>query len=127
MPGISPPSCWAFPTVPTLCVSGLTEAQKRVFLLADNKFAERATWDREMLVAELQELSVFLPSLELNIANTGFEAGEIEILLAEVDNEKPEPEDWMPPTSGLVTTRRGDKWKLGRHQILCGDARDASD
>jgi DNA modification methylase len=116
-----------FMTVPTLCVGGLNEAQKRAFLLADNKFAERAAWDRDMLAAELQELSVVLPSLELDIAITGFEAGEIEILLGEVENEKPEPEDWIPPTTGLVTTRRGDKWQLGRHRILCGDARDASD
>ena len=53
-----------------------------------------------MLVAELQELSVVLPSLELDIAITGFEAGEIEILFAEVENEKPQPEDWIPPTRG---------------------------
>jgi hypothetical protein len=116
-----------FMTVPTLCVSGLNEAQKRAFLLADNKFGERAAWDREMLAAELQELSVVLPSLELDVAITGFEAGEIEILLGDVENEKPEPEDWIPPIRGRVTTRRGDKWQLGRHQILCGDARDASD
>ena len=116
-----------FKTLPTLCVVGLTEAQKRVFLLADNKFAERAAWDREMLVAELQELSVVLPNLELDIAITGFEAGEIEILFAEVDNEKPQPEDWIPPMGGRVTTGRGDIWQLGKHRILCGDARNASD
>jgi hypothetical protein len=81
---------------------------KASFLLADNKFAERAAWDREMLVAELQELSVVLPSLDPDIAITGFEAGEIEILFAEADNEKAQPEDWIPPMSvasprGLVT------------------------
>jgi hypothetical protein len=116
-----------FMTVPTLCVGGLNEAHKRVFLLADNKFGERAAWDREMLVAELQELSVVLPSLDLDIAITGFEAGEIEILFADAENDKPEPEDWIPPIRGPVTTRRGDIWQLGKQRILCGDARDPSD
>jgi hypothetical protein len=80
-----------------------------------------------MLVAELQELSVVLPSLDPDIAITGFEAGEIEILFAEADNEKAQPEDWIPPMSGRITTGPGDIWQLGRHRISCGDARNACD
>ena len=116
-----------FATVPTIRVNGLNEAQKRVFVLADNKFAERAGWDREILAQELKDLSIDLPAVDLDVSLTGFELGEIEVLLEEVGDEKPEPEDRLPTTAGPAVTLRGDLWQLGNNCVLCGDARDRSD
>ena len=114
-------------TVPTICVTGLSDELVRAFVLADNKFSERAGWNREILAAELEELSILLPSLDLDISLTGFELGEIDVLLADIGEEKPEPEDRLPPTAGPAVTRRGDLWILGKHRVLCGDAREAAD
>jgi len=113
-------------TVSTLCVKGLSDELVRAFVLADNKFSERAGWNREILAAELGELSTLLPSVDLDISLTGFELGEIDILLTDVGEEKPEPEDRLPPTAGPTVTRRGDLWILRKHRILCGDAREES-
>ena len=101
-------------TVPTICVTGLSDELMRAFVIADNKFSERAGWNREMLAAELEELSILLPALDLDISLTGFELGEIDVLLADVGEEKPEPEDRLPPTAGPAVSRRGDLWILGR-------------
>ena len=114
-------------TVPTICVTGLSDELMRAFVIADNKFSERAGWNREMLAAELEELSILLPALDLDISLTGFELGEIDVLLADVGEEKPEPEDRLPPTAGPAVSRRGDLWILGEHRLLCGDAREAAD
>jgi DNA modification methylase len=111
-------------TVPTLCVKGLSDELIRAFVLADNKFSERAGWNREILAAELGELSALLPSADLEISLTGFEVGEIDILLSDVGEEKPEPEDRLPPTAGPAVTRPGDLWVPRKHRVLCGDARE---
>lgn len=112
-------------SVPTITAVGLSEAQKRAFVLADNKFSERAGYDREILVQELQELAVLLPHLDLDLSITGFEFGEIDVLFDETGESKPEPEDAVPPTAGPTVTRRSEIWQLGKHRLLCGDARDA--
>jgi ParB-like chromosome segregation protein Spo0J len=114
-------------SVPTIVASGLTDAQKRAFMIADNKLTQNAGWDRQMLAVEIGELSIQLPSLDLDISVTGFEAGEIDVLLSDMGDEKSEPEDILPPDKGIAVTRRGDLWLLGPHRVLCGDAREQSD
>jgi DNA modification methylase len=114
-------------SVPTICVTGLSEEFVRAFVLADNKFAERAGWNRAMLAAELEELSVLSPELDLDLTLTGFELGEIEVLLEDFREEKPQPEDRLPPTAGPSVSRRGDIWILRDHRIMCGDARAPAD
>lgn len=114
--------------VPTLCVRGLRNEQIRAFVLADNKFAERAGWDRELLTAELEELSVLLPTLDLDLSITGFEAGEIDALFANMrEGSGASREDIVPPTARRAVSRRGDLWTLRKHRVLCGDARDPKD
>lgn len=113
-------------SVPTIVASGLTDAQKRAFMIADNKLTQNAGWDRQMLAVEIGELSIQLPSLDLDISVTGFDAGEIDVLLSDMGDEKAEPEDILPPDKGIAVTRRGDLWLLGPHRVLCGDAREQS-
>jgi DNA modification methylase len=111
--------------VPVITISALTDAQKRALVLADNKLAERAGWDRELLAVELGELSILLPDLGLSVELTGFEVGEIDSILADVEEHKAaSPDDDLVPVPETSVTQPGDLWLLGRHRLLCGDARD---
>jgi hypothetical protein len=114
-------------SVPVVRFGHLTAAQKRAYLIADNKIAEQAGWDREMLAIELGELIDLLPTEGLDVSLTGFEAAEIDLLMADMTPSKPEAEDILPGLPANPATRRGDVWQLGKHRILCGDARDPRD
>lgn len=117
-------------TVPCRRVVHLTSAEERAFVLADNRIALSAGWDRAVLADELQDLAVQLPALEvpLDIAITGFEVGEIDGLLLDhqENGAAPTDEETMSVAPGPAVTRRGDLWELGNHRLLCGDARDPS-
>jgi DNA modification methylase len=110
--------------IPTLPLTNLSAAEKRAYILADNKLAEKAGWDREILAIELQGLI----DLEFDVELTGFEMGEIDIILDEADQgrrESAEAEDDIPErVPGPTVSRIGDLWVLGTHRLLCGDARD---
>jgi ParB-like chromosome segregation protein Spo0J len=112
---------------PVLRFSHLSEVQKRAYVLADNRIAENAGWDREMLSIELGELVEFLPVEGLEVSLTGFEVAEIDLLLADMAAPKIAPEDALPALREHAISRRGDLWRLGRHRLLCGDARNAAD
>ena len=101
----------------------LTEAQKRAYLLADNKIAEQAGWNREILALELGELSELLPVEGLDVSLTGFETAEIDLLLADMASAKLEPDETIPPPPQNPVSRRGDLWLLGKHRLVCDDAR----
>jgi DNA modification methylase len=98
----------------------MTEAQKRAYILADNKLAENAGWDREPLALELQGLIEM--ELDFEVTATGFEMGEIDLLIGssgEKDkaDELPEVDSGVPPVTQL-----GDLWQVGPHRVLCADA-----
>ena len=112
--------------VPTIKVAGLTEAQKRAFALADNKIAENAGWDREILVQELGDLAKLFEPLNLDLTLTGFEPAEIDALFEDLKTG-PDPIDVVPTLEEPTVTRTGDLWCLGPHRLLCGDARSQSD
>jgi len=117
-----------FSAVPVIRFDHLTDAQKRAYVIADNKIAEQAGWDREILAIELGELIDLLPAEGFDVSLTGFEAPEIDLLLADMGPpSRPEPEDVAPAPPRNPITRRGDLWQLGKHKILCGDAREAGD
>jgi DNA modification methylase len=111
--------------VPTICVSHMSDADKRAYRIADNRLAELAGWDDDLLKIEFEEFAVLDPDL-LDI--TGFEIAEIEIILDGPPEKKPkaDPADALPQTAGaVVVTRLGDVWDLGNHRIACGSALEA--
>jgi len=112
--------------VPVVRITHLTPTQKRLLVLADNKIAENAGWDREFLAEELAELSVVLDDLEVDLSLdvTGFETGEVDILLDDFGNEE-EPETLHLSPTAQVMSQTGYMWELGKHRLLCGDSRDS--
>ena len=114
-------------TVLTLRLSHLTEAQRRAYVIADNKLAQNAGWDRDVLAIELQALI----DVEFDIELTGFSLAEVDILLDDAKESSPgtpaEGEDEVPPLpdQNSAVTRLGDIWSLGRHRLICGDSRNA--
>ena len=111
-------------SVPTLALSHLSDAERRAYVLADNKLALNAGWDNEMLAIELQGLI----DLEFDVELTGFSLAEIDLVLDEAREANvatpSSPDDAVPLYPAAVVARMGDVWQLGRHRLLCGDARD---
>lgn len=114
--------------VPVLALSHLTPTERRAYVLADNRIAEAAGWDKGLLASELQ----ILIDLDFDIELTGFALAEIDTLLTEARDSDPdqagmEAADLVPPPDpGPAVTRPGDLWELGPHRLLCGDARDGA-
>src|SRR5260221_4044234 len=110
--------------VPTCRLSHLSGADKRAYILADNKLAEKAGWDKELLAIELQGLI----DLDVEIELTGFEMPEIDLILEDAREQSGAssgPEDDVPQyPSGPVISQPGDLWLLGNHRLLCADARE---
>ena len=105
--------------VPVIELAHLSEAQKRAYILADNRLAEQAGWDRDLLALELGELR----EMAVDLASLGFEAGELDALL-NAGAADPREED-VPPLPAVPVSRPGDLWILGPHRLICGDATDA--
>jgi DNA modification methylase len=107
--------------VPTVRVDHLTTAQIRAYVIADNRLAENAGWDRELLTLELQELSV---ELNFDVTITGFETAEIDLLISELNDDTLDAADEVPTIDRSVpaVSRPGDRWRIGNHFLLCGDA-----
>jgi len=116
--------------VPVIELGHLTPAQKRAYVIADNRLALDAGWDEEMLALELAELSESGYDLTL----TGFSNDEIEKLLVDAEGESAEEgatdsdddANEVPDTPANPVSRPGDIWQLGAHRLICGDAADAS-
>lgn len=105
-------------TVPVIELGHLSEAQKRAYVLADNRLAEAAGWDPEMLAVELADLA----ALGVEALDLGFETGEIDALLHRGTADPREEE--TPPVPEVPVSRPGDLWLLGDHRLACGDATD---
>jgi DNA modification methylase len=111
--------------VPTIRLDHLSDAERRAYVIADNRLAELAGWDREILRIELQGLADLDLGFDLEI--TGFDTSELDFLLDDQGPAEPDPADAIPPADpGPSITRPGDLWLMGDHRLLCGDARDAS-
>lgn len=109
------------PSVPCIEISHLTEAQRRAFIIADNKLTLNAGWDDTLLTGELSWLKDEGFKLDL----TGFDQKELDALLG-----KAVPltdEDAVPDAPAKPVTKLGDIWKLGEHRVMCGDSTSAKD
>lgn len=98
-------------TVPCVFVEGLTEAQRRAYILADNRLGELGEWDMELVMSELEELK----DMDFDIELTGFEMP---------DDEPEIIEDEIPDKPQEPRSKVGDLWKLGGHRLICGDSTD---
>ncbi len=110
--------------VPVVRVADLSDVELRAYMLADNRLAESAGWDRELLALEFEELQISLPEVDLDLDITGFDAGEIDSIMADFAESRSDPADEMPELEEAVTALPGDLFVLGHHRIIVGDARD---
>ncbi len=105
--------------VPILCIDWLSDTQQRAYVIADNRLAEKAGWDRELLALELGDLC----TLEIDETLTGFDLREIELII-DAGDPAAEPDEVPEVQHGPAICQAGDLWQLGRHRLLCGDALD---
>ena len=110
--------------VPVIFVRGLSEAKKRALMLADNKIAENAGWNSEILAIELPELSGLLVDEGLDITLTGFSVPELSRVVTGLEEDLPDRSDAIDPAwlSAAPVSQPGDLWRLADHRLLCGDA-----
>jgi DNA modification methylase len=111
--------------VPVIVLSHLTPAQRRAYVIADNKLAMNAGWNEELLAAELHTLN----GDGFDLALTGFADDEIDGLLAPFGDDaevRTDADDQIPEPSRNPVSRAGDLWRLGSHRLLCGNSTDRS-
>lgn len=108
--------------VPVIELAGLSEAQKRAYIVADNKLALNAGWDAELLALEFGDLE----SLGFDLSLTGFGEDEIAALGNLGNTGLTDPDD-VPEAPAQPATLHGDVWLLGKHRLICGDSTNAAD
>ena len=106
-----------FTEAPVMVARGWSEAQKRAYVIADNKLALNAGWDNALLSAELGELQ----GLGFDLGLTGFAELELDALLVEQTEGLTDPDE-VPEAPAEPVTKLGDVWLLGRHRLVCGDS-----
>jgi len=108
--------------VPCVFVEHLTDAQKKAYILADNRLALNAGWDADMLSVELAELQ----GADFDVSLLGFDDKELDKLLgADAEDVKDDDFDVEAELEKPVITKPGDLWMLGRHRLVCGDSTKA--
>ena len=103
--------------VPCIKLDHLSEAQRKAYIIADNKLALNAGWDDELLALEITELQ----DMDFDLGLTGFSEEEIADLLVDI-TEGETDEDEVPEVPENPVTVEGDVWLLGRHRLMCGDS-----
>ena len=110
--------------IPTIDAKHLTDAQKRAFIIADNKLVERGGWDMGLLAAEVVDLH----TLDVDISALGISTEEFgEFKRQQKGKDQPGAEDDVPDVEEVAVSRTGDVWVCGRHRLLCGDATSEDD
>ena len=104
--------------VPTIELSHLSDAQRKAYILADNKLALNSGWDNNLLAIEFDELK----ELGFDIELTGFSLDEIDALTHQEINEGLTDEDSVPKIPEEPVTKLGDVWLCGNHRVMCGDS-----
>ena len=109
--------------IPVISLDHLTEAQARAYLLADNKLAERSSWDDASLALQLKELSEL--ALDFDFEAIGFELPEVDLRIQSLDpTDNADRADEFRNAVGPAVSLPGDLWLLGKHRIYCGSALD---
>lgn len=109
--------------VPCIELKGLTEAQKKAYIIADNKMALNAGWDEELLKLELENLK----ELDFDLDLTGFDTSELDTILDSELEEQEIVEDEVPEVPEEPKAKLGDIYQLGNHRLMCGDSTSESD
>ena len=104
--------------VPCIFAEHLTEAQKRAYIIADNRLALNAGWDVEMLSVELADLE----GSDFDISLLGFDEGELNKLLGDIEGIEDDDFDVDAELNKAAMTKLGDLWLLGKHRLVCGDS-----
>jgi DNA modification methylase len=104
--------------VPVIELKDMTEAQKKAYVIADNKLAMNAGWDMEFLKLELQDLE----DADFDLSLTGFDDKELDALLAPEITQGLTDEDSVPDIPKEPITKLGDIYILGNHRLMCGDS-----
>ena len=104
--------------VPTITLSDLSEAQKKAYIIADNKLALNSGWDDELLKIELEQLK----ELDFDLGLIGFSDDELALLMGGETTEWLVDEDQVPELVDDPVTVLGDVWLLGNHRLMCGDS-----
>ena len=107
-------------TVPVIVAKGWSDAQKRAYLIADNKLGLNSAWDDARLKVELQELQC----ADFDLGLTGFEPAELSRLVGTVTAGLTDP-DAAPRSAPASRVALGEVWRLGVHRVACGDSTDA--
>ena len=110
--------------IPTTLVDHLSPDDIRAYVIADNRLAELAGWDRSLLILELQELSI---SEDFDLTVTGFDTAEIDIMISASESTFERADEIQPiDRTEPPVSREGDLWQIGRHRLLCLSALDQS-
>ena len=109
--------------VPCIELKGLTEAQKKAYIIADNKMALNAGWDEELLKLELENLK----ELDFDLDLTGFDTSELDAILDGELEEQEIIEDEVPEVPEEPKAKLGDIYQLGNHRLMCGDSTGEED
>lgn len=111
--------------VPCVFVDEMTEAQKKAYILADNRMALDAGWDDDLLRVELEALQ----DLDFDLGLTGFDEKEIADLFGDPGDSEVEDDDFdlTAALEKAAFVEKGDIWTVGRHRLMCGDATDPND
>ncbi len=104
--------------VPCVFAEHLTEAQKRAYIIADNRLAMNAGWDMEMLSVEISELQ----GVDFDLSVLGFDEAELSKLMGDIEDVKDDDFDVDEELKKPAATKVGDLWLLGNHRLICGDS-----
>lgn len=104
--------------VPCVFAEHLTEAQKRAYIIADNRLAMNAGWDMEMLSVEISELQ----GVDFDLSVLGFDEAELSKLMGDIEDVKDDDFDVDEELKKPAVTKVGDLWLLGNHRLICGDS-----
>lgn len=109
--------------IPCIRVEHLTEAQKKAYILADNRLAELPEWDEQLLKIEIEEIE----GLDFDMDLLGFDLDDFQISDLTEEQSEAKEDDYEEPVPKVPRTKSGDIYKLGEHRLMCGDSTNIED